>query len=474
MGGAGGEEEADGVYFAVLDGEGGDGEGVGVAEGEGGVGDGVGIGLDVAGVAVFAAEGVVEHAGEVIEDGLAGVEGEGVFGSGGEAAEFIEAEDVIHVGVGVDDGVCVGDAFAKALGAEIGAGIDEDAEFGGAEEDGGAGAIVAGVGGGADVAIASDHGDTDGGAGAEEGDVEGEIFWRNGGGHFDKVCARMAVMSHLGKRHLLPVVKIHDGGIGVYVDAGGKLGELLLPKRYVPEGVELGTVLDVFLYRDSEDRPMATTERPFAEAGQFAWLEVIGVHPKIGAFLDWGLPKDLLLPYSEQPNRVRLGEGVLVYVLLDEKSMRVVATAKLGKYLSHDPAPFNPGDSVDILVAGRTDRGIETIVENAHRGMLFHNELPSPPPAPGTRMKAFVKDVRADGKVDLTVHAMGYGKVKPLGEQILEALRDQGGELPLNDKSSPEAIREAFGVSKKAFKQALGALYRQRQVTFSEAGTELS
>ena len=280
-------------------------------------------------------------------------------------------------------------------------------------------------------------------------------------------------MSHLGKRHLLPVVKIHDGGIGVYVDAGGKLGEVLLPKRYVPEGVELGTVLDVFLYRDSEDRPVATTDRPFAEAGQFAWLEVVGVHSKIGAFLDWGLPKDLLLPHSEQPDRVREGHHVLVYVLLDEKSMRVIATAKLGKYLSHEPAPYKPGDDVEVLVAGRTDRGYETIVDDAHRGMLFHNELPELL-EPGTRMRAFVKAIHDNGKVDLTIHAMGYGKVKPLGEQIIEALRANGGELPLNDKSSPEAIREQFGVSKKAFKQALGALYRERKITFNSAGTELN
>jgi predicted RNA-binding protein (virulence factor B family) len=218
---------------------------------------------------------------------------------------------------------------------------------------------------------------------------------------------------------------------------------------------------------------MATTERPYAEVGQFAWLKVVGVHPKIGAFLDWGLSKDLLLPYSEQPDRVREGQGVLVYVLLDPKSMRVIATAKLGKYLSHEPAPFNLGDSVEILVAGRTDRGIEAIVENAHRGMLFLNELPDPP-APGTKMRAFVKDVRPDGKIDLTVHAMGYGKVKPLGDQILDALRANGGGLPLDDKSDPEVIREAFGVSKKAFKQALGALYRKRQIRFDGGGTELT
>ena len=250
------------------------------------------------------------------------------------------------------------------------------------------------------------------------------------------------------------------------------MGEILLPGRYIPAGAGPGSELDVFVYRDSEDRLVATTETPLAMVGDFAFLRVLSVRPGLGAFLDWGLSKDLLLPRREQTGFLREGELLVVYVFVDPKSDRIVASARLDRWLNRTPPAYASEQQVQLLITGETPLGFNAIIENAHWGLLYRSGLAHPLRV-GDTMNGFVREVRPDGKVDLALDRAGYVRVKPLSEHILEALAEGGGKLPFHDKSSPEEIREKFGVSKKAFKQALGALYRARRVVLDPAGIRL-
>lgn len=267
-------------------------------------------------------------------------------------------------------------------------------------------------------------------------------------------------MALLGRLNRLPVLRAATPGL--FLD-GGEHGEILLPRRSIPADLPPGDILEVFVYRDSEDRPVATTETPLAMVGEFALLRVLSVRPDLGAFLDWGLAKDLLLPRREQTGQVREGELIVVRVYLDEKSDRVAASMRLNRWLKGSSPRYAPEQEVRLLIIGETPLGYNAVVENAHLGLLYRAEL-SGPLAPGDRRRGYVRAVRPDGKIDLSLDRSGYGRVKTLTEQILEALARGGGRLPFHDKSTPEEIREAFGVSKKAFKQALGALFRQRRI----------
>jgi len=255
---------------------------------------------------------------------------------------------------------------------------------------------------------------------------------------------------------------------GAFLD-GGERGEILLPGRYVPRGTLAGEAVEVFVHRDSEDRLVATTETPRVEVGNFAALKVVSTHPQLGAFLDWGLSKDLLLPRREQAQPVRAGDWVVAYVMVDLKTDRIIASTRLNRHLNVTPAAYQAGQPVELLVAGRTELGYHAIINRAHLGLLYHNELPGPLRL-GQRLDAYVRLVRPDGKVDLSIHPSGYGRVAPLKEQLLEALAKNGGRLALSDASAPAAIRAAFGVSKKAFKQAVGALYRERAIVMEPGG----
>ena len=277
---------------------------------------------------------------------------------------------------------------------------------------------------------------------------------------------RMAI---IGKRNRLAVVR--ESASGLYLD-GGDLGEILLPSRYVPHDRAPDDRLDVFLYRDSEDRLVATTEQPHAEVGEFAWLKVTDVHHQIGAFLDWGLPKDLLLPFREQGIPVRAGQRVVVAVCLDPKTNRIMASARLNRHLSRETPAYRDGQPVSFLITGETPMGYNAIVENAHRGLLYRDNLATPL-LTGQLLNGFVRTVRPNGKIDLSLDASGYKRVASLTEQIVQALEAGGGRLDFDDASSPEAIRESFGVSKKAFKQALGKLYRDRRIAFQNPGIQL-
>ena len=276
-------------------------------------------------------------------------------------------------------------------------------------------------------------------------------------------------MARLGKRNLLLIRR--DAAPGFYLD-GGDLGEILLPHRYIPEGAAPGDSVSVFLYRDSEDRLIATTERPYAEVGQFAYLRVVGIAPGVGAFLDWGLTKDLFLPIREQARPIQENNWVVVYILLDEQSNRILASTRLERWLDLQPATYARGESVQLLVDHETPLGYSAIINQSHRGLLYRTET-GESLAVGQPLTGYVREVRPDGKIDLTLDAIGYGRIASLTGRILESLGENGGYLALHDQSPPEAIREAFGVSKKAYKQAVGALYRQKRLTLEPQGIRL-
>ncbi len=242
---------------------------------------------------------------------------------------------------------------------------------------------------------------------------------------------------------------------------------VLLPNRYCTDDMVIGSTMDVFVYNDSEDRLVATTERPIAMVGEFAYLQVRDVN-RIGAFLDWGLSKDLLVPYAEQRSRMRKDGIYLVYVYLDNATGRIAATAKIGKYLDNVPADYKHGQAVNVLVTERTDIGWRVIVENLHRGMLYANELYDTLQC-GQRLTAYVKSVRrSDGRVDLTLTAPGVGgRARSLSDTILERLKQ--GDMPLTDKSSPDEIAALLHCSKKDFKRAVGMLYREHRVIIDPA-----
>ena len=276
-------------------------------------------------------------------------------------------------------------------------------------------------------------------------------------------------MAILGKRNLLSVNR--ESTPGLYLD-GGELGEILLPGRYIPKNLAQGQKIDVFVYRDSEDRLVATTETPNAMVGEFGYMKVISVHPQAGAFLDWGLSKDLLVPFREQEFPLQPGDWVVVYVGLDPKTNRILASTRLHYHLSHDTPAYRTGQAVNMMIIGKTPLGYNAIVENAHRGLLFKNNITASLKI-GAKLKGFVQAVRAGGKIDLSLDAAGYQRVAPLTEEILKALQGSGGRLEFDDDSPPAKIRLKFGVSKKAFKQALGKLYKTRRIVFLKPGIQL-
>jgi len=267
-------------------------------------------------------------------------------------------------------------------------------------------------------------------------------------------------MALLGRIQNLVILRESDHGY--YLD-GGPLGEILLPTREVPPEVEQGDEVRVFVARDSEDRLVATTRLPLCEAGDFAGLKVVEVNPRLGAFLDWGLAKDLLLPFAEQSRPVRLGERVVVRVLVDPKSDRLIATTKLGRYLDKTAPRYQNGQPVSLMILEATPLGYRAMIERRHRGLLHASDVPRTL-EPGEEFRGFVKAMKDDHKIDLSLEPPGYGRVAGLSERILEALHQNHGLLELGDESPPETIRSAFGASKKAFKQAVGRLYRENLV----------
>ncbi len=243
--------------------------------------------------------------------------------------------------------------------------------------------------------------------------------------------------------------------------------EVLLPKRYLTPDMKVGDLIRVFVYNDSENRPVATTEVPKAVVGDFALMRVKAVN-KVGAFLDWGLTaKDLLVPFSEQRVDMQAGRSYIVRVYLDEASQRIVASAKLAKFLNQTEPEYYHRERVEVLVVQRSDLGYRVIVNNAHWGQIYQSEIYQDVNI-GDRLTAFIKQVRPDGKIDVTLAKIEKMRVDDLGERIVQYLKAHGGEMTLTDKSSPDDINKTFQCSKKDFKKALGLLYKQQKVTLGD------
>jgi uncharacterized protein len=276
-------------------------------------------------------------------------------------------------------------------------------------------------------------------------------------------------MNKLGTFQALEVMRLVD--FGAYLD-GQELGDILLPKRYMPEGCKPGDFLEVFIYLDSEDRIIATTEEPLATAGDFALLKVVSVN-QVGAFVDWGLPKDLLVPFSEQKSKMEEGHWYIVYVYVDDESRRMVATTKLDKYLDNVPPEYHPGQEVQLMIHSKTDIGYKAIVNNMHWGMLYQNEVFRPLNS-GEQLPGYIKQVREDEKLDLSLQKPGIESAMDLSDRILSMLKEQGGFLAVTDKSSPETIYSFFGESKKNYKRAVGMLYKKRIITMESDGIRLN
>lgn len=275
-------------------------------------------------------------------------------------------------------------------------------------------------------------------------------------------------MVEIGKYNTLKIVK--DLDFGVYLD-GGNDQEILLPARYVPKNVKPGDEVEVFIYHDNEGRIIATTAHPRATVGEFAFMEVKSVG-NAGAFLEWGLMKDLLVPFREQKLPMREGKWYLVYVRVDHVTGRIMASARIEKYLNNVPAVYEHNQEVDLLVADETDLGYKVIVNNQHWGMLYHNEV-FQRLEKGDHLKGYIKEVREDDKIDVSLTPLGYGKVEGIAGIVLESLKAQGGYLEVHDKSEPELIYSLFRCSKKAFKQALGTLYKQHLIQLEKKGIRL-
>lgn len=277
-------------------------------------------------------------------------------------------------------------------------------------------------------------------------------------------------MLQLGKRNDMVVARKVD--FGVYLD-GGDIGDVLLPKRYVPEGCDVGDTVNVFLYLDNDERLVATTKKSLVEVNHFAFLEVKWINEH-GAFLDWGLMKDLFCPFREQKMKMQVGKKYVVYAYIDAVTYRIVASAKVEKFLSDEEPPYSNGDEVEILVQQKTDLGFKAIIDDKFGGMIFDNDV-FKEIRTGDRMKAYIKQIRPDGKIDLSLQPSGRENVVGFAGRLLRTLiESENGFLPYHDKTSPDEIYAAFGVSKKTFKKAVGDLYKHFFITIESNGIALT
>lgn len=276
-------------------------------------------------------------------------------------------------------------------------------------------------------------------------------------------------MAEIGKFNKLRIVKTVD--FGLYLD-GGELGEILLPTRYVPENVQIDDCIDVFIYLDSEDRIIATNIKPFAQVDEVAFLKVVSVN-SIGAFLDWGLMKDLLVPFREQHQTMEEGKYYLVFVYLDKDTKRIVGSAKLDKFLDNVPPDYTTGQEVDLMIANQTELGYNAIVNSTHWGMLYKNEVFRNLDK-GSKIKGYIKKVREDDKIDLSLDKPGFERIEGVGRMLLKKMEENHGFLGLTDKTDPEYIYLKLGISKKAFKMAVGTLYKARLIRIADDGIYLN
>lgn len=273
----------------------------------------------------------------------------------------------------------------------------------------------------------------------------------------------------LGQVNTLTVVKSVD--FGMYLD-GGEAGEILLPQRYVPQGCQPGDELDVFIYLDSEERLIATTQMPLAVVGDFAYLKVAWVN-NYGAFLDWGLMKDLFVPFREQKIKMQKDRSYIVHLHIDEETYRIMASAKVERFLSEEFPPYQEGEEVEILVWQKTELGFKVIVDNQFAGLVYDSEVFQYIHT-GDRLKAYVKQVREDGKLDISLQKHGKAAVTDFSAVLLNYLKEHSGRTSLGDKSPADVIYAEFGVSKKVFKKAVGDLYKRRLIVINDDGLSLT
>ncbi|EIY7833011.1 TPA: S1 RNA-binding domain-containing protein [Vibrio parahaemolyticus] len=277
-------------------------------------------------------------------------------------------------------------------------------------------------------------------------------------------------MIKIGQINSLEVIKKAD--FGVFLD-GDDYGSVLLPNKHVPEGTELGDHIEVFLYFDSESQLAATIDKPIAQVGEWGLMKIEGIN-QTGAFVNWGIKeKDLLIPFSEQRARFTAGQNILVYVYTDKASGRIVGTTKFNKWLDKTPANYEVNEEVDLIIAERSQLGYKAIVNGKHWGMIFPSDVLGKLFI-GKKLKGYIKQVREDGKIDLSLQKVGVAKMDDLSSKIIELLEKKGGFLPLNDKSSPEAIFDAFRTSKGTYKKTIGGLYKQGKIVIEKDGIRLA
>ena len=273
----------------------------------------------------------------------------------------------------------------------------------------------------------------------------------------------------LGKFNLLTILRASEPGLYLVDDNDD---EVLLPNAYVSEEMKIGDELDVFIYKDSDDRLVATTLTPYVQLEEFAFLKVKEVN-KYGAFLDWGLPKDLMVPFAEQLIKMEEGKSYLIFLIVDEDSQRLIGSAKVNEFVFTDKIDLSRGEKVDLLLYKKTDLGMHAVVNNNYHGLIFHSDIHKKI-YPGDKISAYVKQVREDGKIDLSLNPIGFANsIDKFSQTIIDALNENSGFLNLTDKTSPEIINQMLGMSKKAFKNAVGNLYKQKLIELSDEGIKL-
>jgi len=273
-------------------------------------------------------------------------------------------------------------------------------------------------------------------------------------------------MLEVGKQNTMRVIKRLPFGAILVHDDDESAEEVLIPKRYEPENCQINDIVNVFVYLDSEDRIIATTETPFAHVEGFGFLKVVDVN-KTGAFFDWGLSKDLLVPYGEQMYPVKVGSYHMVYLYLDDRSSRITGSLKIDKWLKEETFYLKQDQAVDLMIYAKTELGFKAIVNNDYSGLLYKNEIFQTLNI-GDKLQGFIKQIRPDNKIDLTLQKPSEETRDALTDTILEDLKQQGGSSTLTDKSNPEDIYAYYGVSKKSYKKALGALYKKRLIVIDK------
>lgn len=275
-------------------------------------------------------------------------------------------------------------------------------------------------------------------------------------------------MMHLGEYNTLTILRETDPGLFL---GDEEENEVLLPHRYKPEVYEIGDKIEVFLYLDNEERPIATTDRPYLTLNTFGYLRCSDVN-NYGAFMDWGLVKQLFVPFKEQARPMKVGNWYIVYLYMDEKTNRLVGSSKTNRFLDNENMSLERFDEVDIMVTHLTDKGANVIINGKHKGLIFVDDIFEDIRS-GDRMKAYVKKIRDDKKVDVVLQAPGFRSIEPNAQYILDELKAAGGFLPFHDKTDPDTIKNELGLSKKSFKKALGSLYKDKQINITEEGIEL-